>query len=500
MLTVTDIQYIRQEVNQKGRNYAEVARSTNHDERTVKKYADMEDWNEERPKTTRKPRVMGEARPIIDKWLEEDARKKKKFRRTAKRMFDMLVKDHGYEGSYRSIRDYVRKKKQQMGQSAEAALPLESIAGTAQVDFGEAPFVYRGRSVDLSYLVLSLPFSNTFYFQVFRSQNRECFLEGLKRIFHHLGGVPKTIRFDNLSPAVKKILPYGERVLTDEFERFVLHYGFSTEFCNPGSGNEKGHVEAMVKYIRNNFLLPEIHVADLERLNETFWTTAEEDRNRKHYQKDELLSELFKVDRKALLQLPEKSFECVRYEECRPDKYGLVKIDGRQYSTSPRFAKSSVLAKISYDTIEILTAEHESIIVHPRLYGEEKKSMKWQPYLELMAKRPMAIKYTDFFEQLPINWKEYIDSCTVPEKQEALRLLSVLLKQHDFSVATESLKIASTHGHPSAESIKQVFYQLINGRSDRVSLDIRRDSIPPMPPASRGSTHYDKLFEKGGVS
>ena len=118
------------------------------------------------------------------------------------------------------------KKKQQMGQSTEAALPLESIPGIAQVDFGEAPFVYRGRSVDLSYLALSFPFSNTFYFQVFQSQNRECFLEGLKRIFHHLGGVPKTIRFDNLSPAVKKVLPYGERVLTDEFERFVLHYGF----------------------------------------------------------------------------------------------------------------------------------------------------------------------------------------------------------------------------------------------------------------------------------
>ena len=175
-------------------------------------------------------------------------------------------------------------------------------------------------------------------------------------------------------------------------------------------------------------------MADLERLNETFWTAAEEDRNRKHYQKDGLLSELFEEDRKALLQLPEKSFECVRYEECRPDKYGLVKIDGRQYSTSPRFAKSSVLAKISYGTIEIMTAEHESIITHARLYGEDKKSMKWQPYLELMAKRPMAIKYTDFFEQLPVNWKEYIDSCTVPEKQEALRLLSVLLKQHDFSV------------------------------------------------------------------
>ncbi|MCM3473762.1 IS21 family transposase, partial [Brevibacillus borstelensis] len=82
--------------------------------------------------------------------------------------------------------------------------------------------------------------SNTFYFQVFQSQNRECFLEGLKRIFHYIGGVPKVIRFDNLSPAVKKIMPNGQRELTEEFQNFVFHYDFEYEFCNPGSGNEKG--------------------------------------------------------------------------------------------------------------------------------------------------------------------------------------------------------------------------------------------------------------------
>src|SRR5699024_12176165 len=80
---------------------------------------------------------------------------------------------------------------------------------------------------------------NSFYFQVFPSENTECLLEGLQRMFHHMGRVPKTIRFDNLSPAVKKIFSKGERELTDTFERFVLHYGFQYEFCNPGKGNEK---------------------------------------------------------------------------------------------------------------------------------------------------------------------------------------------------------------------------------------------------------------------
>jgi transposase len=56
-------------------------------------------------------------------------------------------------------------------------------------------------------------------------------------------------------------------MLRMSFSRFVAHYGFLSEFCNPESGNEKGHVGAMVNYIRNNFLLPEVpyeKLADLD--------------------------------------------------------------------------------------------------------------------------------------------------------------------------------------------------------------------------------------------
>ncbi len=100
---------------------------------------------------------------------------------------------------------------------------------------------------------MSFPYSNAFNFQVFHSENTECLLDGLKRMFHHMGGVPKTIRFNNLSPAVKKIRSKGERELTDAFQRFTLHFGFSYEFCNPGKGNEKEHVDAMVKYVQFPF-------------------------------------------------------------------------------------------------------------------------------------------------------------------------------------------------------------------------------------------------------
>src|SRR5690606_34285080 len=114
-------------------------------------------------------------------------------------------------------------------------------------------------------------------------------------------------------------------ILTEEFQRFVFHYGFTPEFCNPASGNEKGHVEAMVKYVRNNFLLPELPFSDLESLNRTFWQLAEEDRDRKHYVKEEHLSALYEEDKEVLFQLPEKAFECVRLESGKADKYGYLK-------------------------------------------------------------------------------------------------------------------------------------------------------------------------------
>ena len=79
----------------------------------------------------------------------------------------------------------------------------------------------------------------------------------------------------------------------DVFEHFVGHYGFHYEFCNPGKGNEKGHVKSMVKYVRNNFLLPECHIKDLDQFNEKLWQKVEDDRDRPHYKKDVPIDTLY---------------------------------------------------------------------------------------------------------------------------------------------------------------------------------------------------------------
>ena len=499
MLAVAQIDYIRHEVNQKGETYASVGRMMGVDPRTVNKYANQEEFKR-KEKQKRKSPVMDPVKPILDKWIKEDLKKKRKYQRTAKRMFQQLEKFHSFKGSYRAVRGYVSQRKKELKETpVDAALPLESIPGTAQVDFGTAPFKYQSEVIDLPYLVMSFPYSNSFYFQVFPSENTECLLEGLQRMFRYMGGVPKTIRFDNLSPAVKKIRAKGERDLTDTFERFVLHYGFAYEFCNPGKGNEKGHVEAMVKYVRNNFLLPENIILDLDQFNQTLWQLAEGDRDRSHYEKDILHSILYEEEKDHWLVLPEKEFECARYQDVKADKYGMVSIDKKQYSTTPRFAKQQLSVCVTYNMVLILNNNNEVIVRHPRLYGIRRKSMIWQPYLDLLSRRPRAIKYSSLYDQFPSIWTNYLNDCTEEEQKSALRLLGELLKNDDFTRLNEALQMASTHGHPSVDQIKHYFYTVLNQDHPHVTFT-PSVSVPMVPKITRGLSHYDSFFQTGRES
>ena len=113
----------------------------------------------------------------------------------------------------------------------------------------------------------------------------------------------------------------------------------------------------------------------------------------------------FRRIEKACLVLPSKEYQCVRYETLKADKYGYIKVEKNLYSTSPRFALNKVLVRISYNTIDVLTDDHDLVVSHPPLYAQYRKSIKWQPYLNLMAKRPMALKYTSFMSNSLLNGK-----------------------------------------------------------------------------------------------
>jgi len=230
---------------------------TGHDFETVKKYVEKEDFNHMiRPKQRRQGK-LSPYRSIVTAWLINDKNAPHKQQHTAKRVFDRLKELYGdeFDASDRSDRKFVTEIRQELQISTDGFLPLLHPPGEAQADFGEAQFLENGITYDGYYLNISYPHSNGGHAQLFKSANQECLLEGKKAIFEHIGGVPTAIRFDNMSTAVKKVKEYGERDLTKGFLRFMMHYGFSSNFCNPNSGHEKGSVENKVGYHRRNLFV-----------------------------------------------------------------------------------------------------------------------------------------------------------------------------------------------------------------------------------------------------
>ena len=108
------------------------------------------------------------------------------------RIYHRLCDEHGFTGCYSTVKKYVRKKKYVMKTLSAGYLPLEHPKGWGQVDFGlaEGEWAATGERFPFYALTISFPGSNNGVTQAFPSQNQECLLEGMKRIFEHIGGVP----------------------------------------------------------------------------------------------------------------------------------------------------------------------------------------------------------------------------------------------------------------------------------------------------------------------
>ena len=140
--------------------------------------------------------------------------------------------------------------------------------GHAQVDFGEAVVEVGGRREKVAFFCLILPHSNLWFVKAYPRETTEAFLDGHVSAFAFLGGVPRSILYDNTTLAVARILGDGTRRRTQAFTHLQSHYLFRDRFGRPDKGNDKGKVEALVKTARRRFMVPIPKVHDLSVLNE----------------------------------------------------------------------------------------------------------------------------------------------------------------------------------------------------------------------------------------
>jgi transposase len=359
----------------------------------ILRHAEPPGYRQQSPR--RRPK-LAEFLPLIEQMLQSDRQAPRKQRHTARRIFERLRREHGYQGGYTRVKDAVRAWRQTR---QEVFVPLAHPPAQAQVDFGEATVELAGRQVKVALFVMTLPYSDALFCQVFPRECTETFQEGHRRAFEYFGGVPRRISYDNSKIAVAKIVGRRGVVPTREFLRLESHYLYEHHFCRVRRPNEKGHVENLLGFARRNFLVPVPRVESLEALNQALLTACREDLLRQLWGKSATKAELLAEERAEFLPLPAERFEARRLETRQANVEALVRFDGNDYSVPTEFAHQQVIAVGSVETVQLLVRE-QVVACHARCWGKQQVRFEPRHYLALLERKPGAFDYAKPLE----NW------------------------------------------------------------------------------------------------
>ena len=339
--------------------------------------------------------ALGPHEATVRGWLLADVDAPRKQRHTARRVWQRLIEEQGARVAESSVRALVAALKVEVGlDRRQVSVPQTHPPGVeAEVDFGEFKAVIAGVVVKLFMFVLRLSHSGKAVHVAYANQAQESFLDGHVRAFAALGGVPTgMIRYDNLTPAVVRVLLGRARWENERFVGLRSHYGYDSFFCLPGirGAHEKGGVEGEIGRFRRRHLTPVPHAESLAALNEAIGAADGADDARRIAARVETVGAAAARELPALRPLPAGVFDVSAPLSCRVDAKARICVRQSYYSVPARLAGRRVEARLGAATI-VAHADGRVVAEHPRSLRRGSEDLLLDHYLEILHRKPGAL-------------------------------------------------------------------------------------------------------------
>jgi transposase len=349
------------------------------------------------PRKAYRPRprpAIGPYAAIIDEWLLADRDVPRKQRHTARRIWQRLVAEHGARLAEVTVSRYVARRRAELGlDKVQVTVPQSHEPGAeAEVDFGEFHAQVAGVLLKLWMFVLRLSCSGRAFHVAFATQAQEAFLEGHVLGFEYFGAVPGRVRYDNLKPAVVRVLRGRDRAESERFIALRSHYGFDSFFCRPGlaGAHEKGGVEGEIGRFRRRHLVPVPAVASLAALNQLIAAADMVDDGRVITGRPVTVAAAFAEEQLAMGPLPAEPFDPARLLAARVDGRARVCVRQNYYSVPARYAGRRLPVRLSATAIEVLDGSRV-VARHERAAGKYAEILVLDHYLEVLRYKPGAL-------------------------------------------------------------------------------------------------------------
>jgi transposase len=369
---------------------------------------------------------------------------------TAQRIYQDLVRDHGFAGKYHSVRRFVRR----LGQSQPLPFRrMECAAGEeAQVDFGSGARILladgKRRRTHVFRIVLS--HSRRGYSEAVYRQTADEFIRCLENAFQHFGGVPKVLVPDNLKAAVEQA-DWFDPDLNPKRRSFAEHYGLAIVPTRPRLARHKGKIESGVGYVKSNALRG-LTFSSLEEENRHLlhWETTVADVRIHGTIRKQVAKVFTEMERPALLPLPATRFPFFHEGRRSVHRDGHVEVAHAYYSVPPEYLGWRVWVRWDGHLVRIFNARLEQIACHaqrePGQFSTQRAHLAAEKISGVERGAAWLLGQTRRIGPQAARWSEALIQVRGVEGVRVLQGLLHLASRHPREALEKACEIAFSYG------------------------------------------------------
>jgi transposase len=377
---------------------------------------------------------------------------------SAQRIYQDLVTEHGFGGSYFSVRRFVRRL------GAHRELPVRRLecepGEEAQVDFGTgAPLIGAdGKRRRTHVLRIVLSYSRKAYSQAITRQTIENFILCLENAFGHFGGVPKRLILDNLKAAVQKA-DWFDPDLNPKTRSFAAHYGIAILPTRPYKPQHKGKVERGVGYVQDNGLKGR-RFASLEEQNQFLleWERTVAD-TRLHGTTRHQVGKLFtEVERPLLQPLPQERFPFFHEGRRGVHRDGHIEVDRAYYSVPPEYLGRRVWVRWDARMVRAFNDRMEQIAIHPKhepgRFSTDRRHIASEKITGVERGASWLLGRVRMIGPHSTRWAEATIQTRGVQGMRVVQGLLSLTHRHDWSAIEQACQVAHGYGSFRLKTIR----------------------------------------------
>ena len=414
---------------------------------------------------------------------------------SAQDMYEALI-EQGFSLSYPSVAQYVQKYKENE-YTYEAFIKQQYNYGdVCEFDWGEVKLVINGVDVKFRMAVFTMAKSNFRFAYLYNNENTQSFVDAHIKFFEYIGGVPRCMVYDNMKVAVAKFVGRTEKEATIALKQMSVYYGFNYRFCNIRSGNEKGHVENSVDFVRRKAFSNMSSFASLDEALTRLSERLEKYNNIKtKYLSDKSPIDILNIEKNYLLDLMPTYTNCIDLT-LRVDKLSTISYLQNRYSVPDYLVLKPVDVKVFVDKLEIFY-NNKLVASHTRLYGNQEWNIDIMHYTKTLSRKPGALRGSVAFEQMNSSLKQIYHNYFKNEPKSFIELLEII-GNYDIDVVKNTINILAQKSIPvNTENIKMILNRNNENTNDNINKSNMQKEIEEN--SKRHLYMYDKVIGTTGL-